>query len=199
MPDHTNIDYRGFAFVVHNQHGMLLLHCTRKAKKGPHFQLPGGHVDEFEFKYAAEKCGPSASLNDVLLEACKMGTARELLEETGMDVRSQLDRLQPAPLSTDGSDLECMLDEKCYFSLAVTDDDFPSDTETEGLKHPMDNNGSYLAVSCYLYTVRSYVYVNCQLSVVNCQLAMLQHSTSFQKHTIQYNTIQYNTIQYRSG
>lgn len=54
IPDYKNIDYRGFIFVVHDQHGLLLLHCTRKPKKGPHYQLPGGHVDNFEFEDAGK-------------------------------------------------------------------------------------------------------------------------------------------------
>ena len=79
IPDYKRIDYRGFAFVVHPQHGMLLLHCTRKPKKGPHFQLPGGHIDNFEFEIAKEKSNQGS---DILIEAAKMGTARELYEET---------------------------------------------------------------------------------------------------------------------
>jgi hypothetical protein len=50
IPDYKHIDYRGFVFAVHPKHGLLLLHCTRKPKKGPHYQLPGGHVDDFEFE-----------------------------------------------------------------------------------------------------------------------------------------------------
>ena len=52
--DYRNVDYRGFIFVVHEAHGLMLLHCTRKKKKGPHFQLPGGHIDDFEFEAAGE-------------------------------------------------------------------------------------------------------------------------------------------------
>ena len=52
--DYRRIDYRGFIFVVHEQYGLLLLHCTRKVRKGPHFQLPGGHIDDFEFEAAGE-------------------------------------------------------------------------------------------------------------------------------------------------
>ncbi len=124
MPDYHKIDYRGFAFVIHNIHGMLLLHCTRKAKKGPHFQLPGGHIDAYEFQYAAEKCGAGASTNEVLLEAVKMGTAREFYEETGIDFRGQLDRFDPTPLFSDDSSqfLNCMMENKCYFTVNVTDD-----------------------------------------------------------------------------
>jgi len=45
-------DYRGFLFVNHEKHGLVLLHCTRKQKKGSHYQLPGGHVDDAEFLQA---------------------------------------------------------------------------------------------------------------------------------------------------
>lgn len=79
VPDYKRIDYRGFVFVVHGQYGMLLLHCTRKPKKGPHFQVPGGHVDDFEFEIAKEKFNRG---NEILIEAATMGTARELYEET---------------------------------------------------------------------------------------------------------------------
>lgn len=48
------VDYRAFLIAVHEKHGLLLLHCTRKKSKGPHWQLPGGHVDDFEFKEACE-------------------------------------------------------------------------------------------------------------------------------------------------
>eukprot|EP00554_Chaetoceros_debilis_P000651 CAMPEP_0194086642 /NCGR_PEP_ID=MMETSP0149-20130528/21896_1 /TAXON_ID=122233 /ORGANISM="Chaetoceros debilis, Strain MM31A-1" /LENGTH=273 /DNA_ID=CAMNT_0038769773 /DNA_START=167 /DNA_END=989 /DNA_ORIENTATION=- len=162
MPNYKKIDYRGFIFVVHKEYGMLLLHCTRKPKKGPHYQLPGGHIDTFEFEYAAETLGPSAEENDILLEACKMGAARELYEETGIDVRGQLDRVHPAPLkSKHGSNsnlstssnhnfgLTCMLKNKCYFTLNADDDDFefPLRAKHQGLLvHPDDMNGSHLTL-----------------------------------------------------
>lgn len=50
--DGNKKDYRGFVFVVHQNHGLLLLHCTRKKNKPPHWQLPGGHVDQDEFDTA---------------------------------------------------------------------------------------------------------------------------------------------------
>ena len=49
LVDYRNVDYRGFLFVVHDVHGLMLLRCTRKKSKGPHWQVPGGHVDEAEF------------------------------------------------------------------------------------------------------------------------------------------------------
>lgn len=54
LVDYKKKDYRGFIFVVHDEHGMMLLRCTRKKSKPPHWQLPGGHVDEEEFVSAGK-------------------------------------------------------------------------------------------------------------------------------------------------
>lgn len=153
------IDYTGFIFVVHEEHGMLLLHCTRKPKKGHHFQLPGGHIDDHEFEYVRDKHGaePNTMTNAILLESCMMGAARELYEETGIDVRSQLDRLEPAALrdSKNGSStLTCMLKNKCYFYLSVNDDDFPKGDGPE-YKAPMDSAGGHLKVSEKIDSVKN--------------------------------------------
>ena len=55
-----------------------------------------------------------------------MGAARELYEETGIDVRDQLERLVPVELLPYDSPkkLKCMLKHKCYFQLYVNDKDF---------------------------------------------------------------------------
>jgi hypothetical protein len=52
--DYSKDDYRGFCFCIHEEHGLMMLHCTRKKDKGPHDQLPGGHIDEPEFLEAGE-------------------------------------------------------------------------------------------------------------------------------------------------
>ena len=49
LVDYRKNDYRGFLFVVHEEYGLMLLRCTRKKNKPPHWQLPGGHIDEEEF------------------------------------------------------------------------------------------------------------------------------------------------------
>ena len=49
LVDYKNHDYRGFIFLVHNDHGLVLLECSRKKNKPIHWQVPGGHVDEPEF------------------------------------------------------------------------------------------------------------------------------------------------------
>ena len=86
-------DYRAFIFATHPLYGILLLRCTRKKNKGPHFQAPGGHIDKEDFEDAVSNTpGDSKQGRTLLTQACKIGAARELYEETGMDIRSELDR-----------------------------------------------------------------------------------------------------------
>jgi 8-oxo-dGTP pyrophosphatase MutT (NUDIX family) len=149
--DHKSVDYRAFVFAVHAQHGLLLLHCTRKAKKGPHFQLPGGHVDEPEFLTAART---STDAHAQLIIAAQMGAARELFEETHIDVRNELYRMEPAALRNEiltGNDgkyiMTCELKRRLYFFLPVTDDDFvkpKSISENCKLVAPMTEEGNHL-------------------------------------------------------
>lgn len=128
--------YRAFVFVVHQTHGLLLLHCTRKASKGPHFQLPGGHVDDADFWEAARQQSQDAQLQ--LLVAAQIGASRELWEETGIDIRNDaMLRLEPASLRVGtvhtGNDdfiLPCENKKRLYFFLQVTDSDFCSDGNT---------------------------------------------------------------------
>jgi hypothetical protein len=54
LVDYATKDYRGFIFVMHETLGLMLLHCTRKKSKGPHWQLPGGHIDDHEFLQAGQ-------------------------------------------------------------------------------------------------------------------------------------------------
>ena len=61
---------RSFIFAIHPTHGLLLLRAYKK-KKGVHHQLPGGRVDAEELE---------------LEDAHRRAAARELREETGIDV-----------------------------------------------------------------------------------------------------------------
>ena len=146
MMDLMQADYRGFLFCVHAEHGYLLLHCTRKKKKPSHFQLPGGHIDAHEFQEAAKCHSASSSLDqqqpqqqsqallmEQLILAGQMGAARELYEETGLDVRHALHRLHPTRLrdqrssknkNTNTTTLINEYKNRLFYTLHLTDDDF---------------------------------------------------------------------------
>mmetsp|Transcript_14273 Transcript_14273/g.16872 ORF Transcript_14273/g.16872 Transcript_14273/m.16872 type:complete len:220 (-) Transcript_14273:526-1185(-) len=159
-------DFRAFVFAVHLDYGMLLLHCTRKPKKGHHFQLPGGHLDDSDFESAAthtppcststppsssaETIDPRKQYDIILLLASKIGAARELYEETGINLLSQLDRFEPNPVrqqTEEMSEVEfCSVKDRCYFNLVLTDNDFPKESDHPGvlLDSPLDDNGNHL-------------------------------------------------------
>lgn len=192
LVDYKQQDYRGFIFVVHEEHGMVLLKCTRKKNKGPHFQVPGGHVDEpefleagkqrFDFLQTAKRCpkiGQSMptsvsnlhvklvltlfhlfhfmfiffkkkaqKFNDrssQLLQACRSGAARELYEETGMDVRKCLERLEVADVMDGGNEtLKNEYKHRLFFYLWVNDEDF---LQNGGGVAPLGTEGRHLRVS----------------------------------------------------
>ena len=95
---------RAVVIPIHSIHGILLLHCTRKRKKGPHYQLPGGHMDDADLTSALEHtklspCSPKPQWGGAdasLRMALRICAAREMYEETGIDVRDQLERLELA-------------------------------------------------------------------------------------------------------
>ena len=66
--------------------------------------------------------------NEQLLLAAKAGAARELYEETGIDVMRQLERLQPALLQHESNNdsLPNLYKSRLFFHLSVTDADFPA-------------------------------------------------------------------------
>ena len=121
--DFANTDYRGFIFAIHPDHGYILLHCTRKKKKPNHFQLPGGHIDDFEFKAAAQA---TQDPKEQLTLAGKMGAARELFEETGLDIRNSLDRFEPAKLypKEKKNKLCNEFKHRLFYTIELADDDF---------------------------------------------------------------------------
>jgi 8-oxo-dGTP pyrophosphatase MutT (NUDIX family) len=166
---------------------MMLLYCTRKKQKGPHYQLCGGHIDEPEFLEAGKCLGHchgrsfftkaykaifflllqarlSPDPHTQLLIAAQKGAARELFEETGIDMRQQLHRLEPAglrPQIIKGKDekpiLTCEHKKRLYFFLQVSDDDFWSTKKgdvafQQGLAPPLSKDGSHLMVSRTLPT-----------------------------------------------
>ena len=139
--NYTNDDYRAFLFAQHPTHGLLLLYCSRKKKKSPHFQAPGGHVDQEDFDAAlarlqndsssvsrvVDKDGDGESSYPLLVLACKIGAARELYEETGIDVRNDLDRLLPVQLRKEGkkdNGLTFVLKHRLFFKICLNNVDF---------------------------------------------------------------------------
>ena len=156
----SRIDYRGFIFVIHVKYGLLMLHCTRKKSKPPHYQCPGGHIDNIEFENAtkqvlmkmtmmnakskkeveagaaaeAEKDATITPSNDekqrIIYLACRAGAARELYEETNIDIRDEVilnERLLPVDLLKKNKKQVCWPNEhkdRFFFVLQVTDEDF---------------------------------------------------------------------------
>ncbi|KAL3775931.1 hypothetical protein ACHAW5_011321 [Stephanodiscus triporus] len=149
-------DYRAFIFATHPRYGILLLRCTRKKNKGPHFQAPGGHIDKEDFEYAESIMQDDSNQGrDILMQACKIGAARELFEETGMDIRSELDRLQPARLWDSSKDsLINVLKFRLFFKLRLEDSDFAAgDIESKislGLVQSMNTSPPHLMASSIL-------------------------------------------------
>jgi ADP-ribose pyrophosphatase YjhB (NUDIX family) len=83
---------RAFIIAKHERYGYLLLEANKKRKGGRHYQLPGGHVDRQELCDYGET------------EACRVAAARELYEETGLDLRNCLHRLAPIDLQAAGEE-----------------------------------------------------------------------------------------------
>ena len=140
LVDYKSEDWRGFIFVVHETLGLLLLYCTRKKNKGPHYQAPGGHVDDIEFIKAASTAN---TRNTQLLLAAQTGAARELYEETGIDLRNHLDRVQPVKLRQEEKKdtLDNEYKQRLFFTVTVKDSDFPP----KGVA-PMEDTGKHLKV-----------------------------------------------------
>mmetsp|Transcript_7668 Transcript_7668/g.13444 ORF Transcript_7668/g.13444 Transcript_7668/m.13444 type:complete len:202 (-) Transcript_7668:909-1514(-) len=98
---------KAFVFAQHKRFGLLVLKAF-KARKGLHGQLPGGKVDETDAD-------------------AKAGLARELFEETGIDVRQHLERLHPV-LFPHGDN---MYRKRYYFKLELFDSDAVGDKKPD--------------------------------------------------------------------
>jgi 8-oxo-dGTP pyrophosphatase MutT (NUDIX family) len=116
-------DYRGFCLLIHPTLGLMMLQCSKQkeGKPSPHFQLPGGHVDDWEFDQ--QKQLTKYPLQH-LYGAAKCGSARELFEETGIDMRQSLDRFQPLWLAPHSKNLRNEHKHRLFFVVPVTDSDF---------------------------------------------------------------------------
>ncbi|KAL3796934.1 hypothetical protein HJC23_000687 [Cyclotella cryptica] len=121
---------RAFLFLFHRSDGILLLHTTRKKSKGPHYQVPGGHVEDEDFDSAGkpklmyQKWSLNNAGEDDTLLPYKICATRELYEETGIDLRNSMDRLKPVQLrSPKANELQCEYKHRIFFSAQLTDQD----------------------------------------------------------------------------
>jgi 8-oxo-dGTP pyrophosphatase MutT (NUDIX family) len=148
--------YRSFIFVLHETYGILLLHCTRKIKKGFHYQIPGGHVDEEDFinvKATTTTTTYRNQSNDivdsneskVLQIAGMVGALRELYEETGIDLRTDMVQSPPVEGSPCDETTVPILPLQLYETTATTMNEsavINSSTNDEGLsklRHKLPN------------------------------------------------------------
>ena len=125
--DVSKKDYRAFCLLIHRKQGAVLLHCTRKKRKPPHYQLPGGHVDGYEFKQVTKSISNFVT-QEQLYYASRIGCAREVYEETGIDFRNRLDELLPMVLYKEDFKNETLINEfktRIFFVCEVFDEDFP--------------------------------------------------------------------------
>lgn len=125
--DTSSKDYRAFCLLIHREQGAVLLHCTRKKKKPSHYQLSGGHVDDDEFKTVNK----NSVTQQQLYCAARIGCAREVFEETGIDLRQRLEELRPMVLynpATEDFKKEILINEfksRLFYVCEVKDKDFP--------------------------------------------------------------------------
>jgi 8-oxo-dGTP pyrophosphatase MutT (NUDIX family) len=222
--------YRSFIFVVHEQYGILLLHCTRKKNKPHHYQIPGGHVDDIDYYVTATTRGTRIEANQVscptnaeeveentsttttstaissslvtlsrsLQSAGTVGVARELYEETGIDLRTQLQRICPVPLYPNNSNsirnphqLQNMNEYKhrLFYSVIVTDMDF-------ALVSP-NRTTSQTNTSTGINVLQNSIDAipNCSFSHVQLSLSVEHSGFTFELHP----NVLYNQIKYHSG
>lgn len=133
--DFSKNDYRAFCLLIHKELGAVLLHCTRKKRKPPHYQLPGGHVDGYEFKQVTTGFSHIVT-QEQLYFASRIGCAREVYEETGMDFRQRLDRFLPMILYNASMERTLINEYKSriFFVCEVDDDDFPKSRRGESMR-----------------------------------------------------------------
>eukprot|EP00949_MAST-11_sp_MAST-11-sp1_P005361 g5361.t1 len=106
---------RAFVIAMHREHGVLLLQAEKR-KKGVHFQLPGGRIDKQEVD----------QYDSCLEGAQRAAAARELFEETGIDLRGENSSRRLIQLDFPESMLSSIGNRRCFFFLDLCDEDAPS-------------------------------------------------------------------------
>jgi hypothetical protein len=133
-------EYKTGVFVVHRTRGMLLLKgCHQsESKEEEDFRIPGGGILSSEFFLAAKQ---TRHVRMQLQLAARESAASRLFEQTGIDVRYRLDRLQPAllrlgpPVDVNGTKLlKNEYENQLYFFLQVVEDDFIEDPGNGDIK-----------------------------------------------------------------
>jgi 8-oxo-dGTP pyrophosphatase MutT (NUDIX family) len=132
--DYKKADYTAMVFVVHRTRGMLLLH-VKDVQDNKSKEVPGGIVQENEFLEAAQKSG-SGSVQ--LQIAAREAAARQLFENTGLDIRNHVHRFKPAILRlnppVDARGVQYLKNEynnRLYYFLQVDEDDFVTISEAD--------------------------------------------------------------------
>ena len=150
--DVSKKDYRAFCLLIHRKQGAVLLHCTRKKRKPPHYQLPGGHVDGYEFKQVTKSISNFVT-QEQLYYASRIGCAREVYEETGIDFRNRLEEFLPMVLYNNAAGNfrnETLINEyksRIFFVCEVFDEDFPRAVRVNA-KESSRVYSSYLVAAC---------------------------------------------------
>ena len=89
-------------------------------------------MDEADFEHD-RSCADVRNGDELLVAGCRKAAARELHEETGIHIMN-LARIEPKALrsagDTEGDGLVCEYKKRLFFSLEITDDDFPKDGNT---------------------------------------------------------------------
>jgi hypothetical protein len=127
--DYKSADFRAMVFVVHRTRGMLLLQGSKASSLNSRNNVPGGAISEEEFLDAAKQSGsPQVQLQI----AARIAAARQLFENTGLDIRQQANRFKPAVLNVNPTMnpvrgfqyLRNENENKLYYFLQVDEDDF---------------------------------------------------------------------------
>jgi ADP-ribose pyrophosphatase YjhB (NUDIX family) len=156
----------------------VILHCTRKKRKPPHYQLPGGHVDDCEFKQITKSISNLVT-QEQLYYAARIGCAREVYEETGIDFRNRLEEFLPMVLyNKEQEDFknETLINEyksRIFFVCEVFDEDFPCAVRKKAKKYAIKIIGYYLTIA------REYqIHESC----VESTLLSIKPTASFEAH-----------------
>lgn len=99
----------------------------------------GGHLDKEDFQDALA-LDPNSGLGGaaLLVAACRIAVARELYEETGIDLRSKLERLKSVSLrEKSGKSLSSEIKKRVFFKVTLEDSDFcTTGSESMGANPP---------------------------------------------------------------